>query len=406
MVRVARLMQRRGGVVVSTRRPFGGLDRLRRGPLKADAFSSTLHSQRLAAMLGIALGVSFSVCFVTGLLSDLIQTPPAWFTWPARPVGLYRVTQGLHVATGFASIPLLLAKLWIAYPRLWAWPPVAGLLHLVERISLIPLVGGSLFLLFTGVLNIGFWYPWSFFFPTGHYWAAWITIGALVVHIGAKATVARHALGRGQSRSLKEGPHAGGLSRRGFLGAVTGAVGLITLTTAGQTFSPLRRLAFLAPYVPGVGPQGFPVVGTPNADTVGLAENVGAYRLTVAGAVEEPFEFSLEELQALPQHEADLPISCVNGWSQTLRWKGVRLADLVAMAGAPSDSSVTVQSLQPGTYDMSLVNPVQLQDPDTMLALEVNGEPLHVDHGFPVRLIGPNRPGVTNTKWVQKVTVD
>ncbi|MDQ3752952.1 MAG: molybdopterin-dependent oxidoreductase [Actinomycetota bacterium] len=390
---------------MSPQRPLGGSDRLRIGPLKAEAFSSPLHSQRLAAILGIALGVTFSICFATGLLSDLIQTPPAWFIWPARPVGLYRVTQGLHVATGFASIPLLLAKLWIAYPRLWAWPPVAGLLHVVERISLIPLVGGSLFLLFTGVLNIGFWYPWNFFFPTGHYWAAWVTIGALVVHIGAKATLARHALGRGQSRSLRGDSHAG-LTRRGLLGAVTGAIGLITLTTAGQTFSPLRRLAFLAPYVPGVGPQGFPVVGTANSDTVDLAERIGAYRLSVAGAVEEPLELSLEELQALPQYEADLPIACVNGWSQTLRWRGVRLADLVRMAGAPSDSSVTVQSLQPGTYDVSLVNPVQLQDPGTMLALQVNGEPLHVDHGFPVRLIGPNRPGVTNTKWVQKVTVD
>ncbi|MBA2272327.1 MAG: molybdopterin-dependent oxidoreductase [Actinobacteria bacterium] len=402
MVCVARLVQRRSAV--STRRRLARFDRLRVGPLKAEAFTSTLHSQRLAALLGIALGVSFSICFVTGLLSDLIQTPPAWFTWPARPVGLYRVTQGLHVATGFASIPLLLAKLWIAYPRLWAWPPVAGLLHLVERVSLIPLVGGSLFLLFTGVLNIGFWYPWGFFFPTGHYWAAWITIGALVVHIGAKATIARHALGR--SRSLANGRMPGGLTRRGFLGAVTGAMGLITLTTAGQTFSPLRGLAFLAPYVPGVGPQGFPVVGTPNADTVKQAQQIGTYRLMVSGAVSRPLELSLEDLQALLQHEADLPISCVNGWSQTLRWKGVRLADLVVMAGAPSDSSVTVQSLQPGTYDVSLVNPVQLQDPDTMLALAVNGEPLHVDHGFPVRLIGPNRPGVTNTKWVQRVSVD
>ena len=389
---------------MSSRRRSGRVDRLRVGPLKVDAFTSTLHSQRLAALLGIALGVSFSICFVTGLLSDLIQAPPAWFTWPARPVGLYRVTQGLHVATGFASIPLLLAKLWIAYPRLWAWPPISGLLHLVERISLIPLVGGSLFLLFTGVLNIGFWYPWNFFFPTGHYWAAWITIGALVVHVGAKATIARSALGR--SRSLKNAPMPGGLTRRGFLGAVTGAMGLITLTTAGQTFPPLRRLAFLAPYVPGVGPQGFPVVGTPSAETVELAERISAYRLTVSGAVANTFELSLEDLQALPQHEADLPISCVNGWSQTLRWKGVRLSDLVVMAGAPADSSVTVQSLQPGTYDVSLVNPLQLQDPDTMLALEVNGEPLHVDHGFPVRLIGPNRPGVTNTKWVQRVSVD
>ena len=40
-----------------------------------------------------------------------------------------------------------------------------------------------------------------------------------------------------------------------------------------------------------------------------------------------------------------------------------------------------------------------------MLALEVNGEPLHLDHGAPLRLIGPNRPGVQQTKWVTSVVV-
>jgi len=40
-----------------------------------------------------------------------------------------------------------------------------------------------------------------------------------------------------------------------------------------------------------------------------------------------------------------------------------------------------------------------------MLALELNGAPLHIDHGFPVRLIGPNRPGVQQTKWVTSVVV-
>jgi DMSO/TMAO reductase YedYZ molybdopterin-dependent catalytic subunit len=39
------------------------------------------------------------------------------------------------------------------------------------------------------------------------------------------------------------------------------------------------------------------------------------------------------------------------------------------------------------------------------LALEINGEVLDIDHGWPVRLIGPNRPGVLQTKWVQRVTV-
>jgi hypothetical protein len=75
-----------------------------------------VHSERNAAWLGICLGVAFGICFLTGLLSHLIQHPPGWFTWPARPAGLYRVTQGLHVATGIAAIPLLLVKLWTVSP--------------------------------------------------------------------------------------------------------------------------------------------------------------------------------------------------------------------------------------------------------------------------------------------------
>ncbi|MEP7113334.1 MAG: molybdopterin-binding protein, partial [Ilumatobacteraceae bacterium] len=70
------------------------------------------HSDRVAAILGASLGISFLVCFLTGLLSHLIQHPPDWFAWSTRPAGLYRFTQGLHVATGIATIPLLFAKLW------------------------------------------------------------------------------------------------------------------------------------------------------------------------------------------------------------------------------------------------------------------------------------------------------
>src|SRR5207244_11518566 len=68
-------------------------------------------------------------------ISHLIQQPPSWFVWPSRPAGLYRVTQGLHVATGIASIPLLLAKLWTVYPLLWTWPPARNVAHAVERRS-------------------------------------------------------------------------------------------------------------------------------------------------------------------------------------------------------------------------------------------------------------------------------
>src|SRR4051812_39393697 len=119
-------------------------------------FSSALHEERTAALLGIALGITFSVCFVSGLTSHLVQH--GWSWWPTRPTQLYRVTQGIHVATGLASVPLLLAKLWTAYPQFVAWPPVRGFAHGVERLTVLPLVGGSLFMLVTGVQNIAQWY--------------------------------------------------------------------------------------------------------------------------------------------------------------------------------------------------------------------------------------------------------
>src|SRR6185369_13370935 len=100
-------------------------ERFRVGPLRDGTFTSPLRSERLTSQLGVALGAAFVICFVTGYLSHAIQHPPGWFWWPSRPVGLYRVTQGLHVATGIALIPLLAAKLWSVYPKLFTWPPPA-----------------------------------------------------------------------------------------------------------------------------------------------------------------------------------------------------------------------------------------------------------------------------------------
>jgi DMSO/TMAO reductase YedYZ molybdopterin-dependent catalytic subunit len=379
-------------------------ERLRIGPFKEGSFPSSLHSPRLATVLGMALGVAFTLCFVTGLLSHLIQHPPTWFEWPSRPAGLYRITQGVHVATGLASIPLLLAKLWTVYPHLWRWPPVRDVTHLIERVALLPLVAGSIFLLFTGLANIGLWYPWRFFFPAGHYWGSWITMGALGVHIGAKASIVRREL---TSRSLDVVARPGErLTRRGFLGVVAATSGIITLTTVGQTFSPLNVFGVLAPRRPDVGPQGFPVNKSAAAAGVTKAARHPGYRLEIAGRVQRRLHLSLEDLRALPQFEATLPISCVEGWSANAQWRGVRVRDLLEMARAGNDPTVLVESMQPsGRYKSSELNPSHSSDEETLLALEVNGEVLHIDHGYPLRLIGPNRPGVMQTKWVKKLIV-
>ena len=381
------------------------LSRPRKGLLKEGAFTSPLHSPRTAALLGIALGITFTICFLTGVLSHFIQQPPSWFTWPSRPAGLYRVTQGLHVATGIIAIPLLLGKLWTVYPRLWQWPPIESPTHLVERISLVPLVAGSVFLLFTGIANISLWYPWRFFFPAGHYWASWITMGALIVHVGAKATIVRTELWGRDPAGLQVALD-GGLSRRGFLGVIAGTAGVLTLTTIGQTLSPLNGLAVLAPRRPNVGPQGFPVnKSAASAKVLDSARNPD-YRLMVSGGVEQPLSLSLDELRDLQQHRATIPITCVEGWSATVDWEGIRVRELLDLVGVARGHSVRVESLQPdGLYRVSVLNSIHADDPDTLLALRCNGEALHIDHGYPLRLIGPNRPGVMQTKWVSELFV-
>jgi DMSO/TMAO reductase YedYZ molybdopterin-dependent catalytic subunit len=76
------------------------------------------------------------------------------------------------------------------------------------------------------------------------------------------------------------------------------------------------------------------------------------------------------------------------------------------MAGAEPDRTILVESLEPrGAYRTSTLNSGQAADRDTLLATALDGETLALDHGFPCRLIAPNRPGVLQTKWVTKVVV-
>jgi hypothetical protein len=366
--------------------------------------ASDLHETRTAAWLGVALGVAFATCFATGLWSHLAQDPPGWFTYPARPAGLYRITQGVHVITGTAAIPLLLAKLWVVHPHLLAWPPARSALHAVERLALLPLVGGALFLLLSGTANVARWYPWGFFFPRAHFWAAWVTIGALVVHVGAKAAATRDALRRSPTET--GAVRTTTTNRRSFLGGVAAASGALVVATAGGTVSSLASLSVLAQRRPGLGPQGLPVNKTAvGARVTDLARDPG-YRLVVDGAVDRRVELTLAQLRALPLRGATLPIACVEGWSASARWRGVPVRDLLEMAGAEPDAEVVVESLQPsGLYRASSLNRHQVADPDTLLALELDGQVLHIDHGFPARLIGPNRPGVSQTKWVRRLVV-
>ncbi len=406
---------------------------------RSRAWRSPLRGPWLTSVFGAVLLVSLPIVIITGLLSYIAYGPqfgqaiPAdvgWlrlpgFDWPAEPSWLYRLNQGLHVGLGLVLIPVVLAKLWSVVPKLFSWPPARSIAQALERLSLLLLVGGILFEIATGLLNIQYDYLFGFSFYTAHYYGGWIFLGAFVVHVAIKLPHLIRAL---RSRSLRTelrtsraetrpepadssdlvaiDPAPATISRRGALAVVGGGAALIAVLTAGQTLGGVTRYAaLLLPRgrAPGDGPNGFPVNRTATAAAIAPADTGSEWRLTLTGGP-RPVLLDRAALLAMPQHTAELPIACVEGWSTTQTWTGVRLGDLAALAGVPTPGSTHVRSLErAGAFGQATLQANQTLHPDALLALKVNGTDLSADHGYPARIIVPALPGVHNTKWVRSL---
>jgi DMSO/TMAO reductase YedYZ molybdopterin-dependent catalytic subunit len=417
-------------------------DRLREpppGPFRPGFWRSPLRGPWLTSFLGTLLGPLILVIAFTGLISHDAYYPELGNNAtidPAHDIGVllhlpistptwtYALTQGLHVTIGLITIPVLLAKLWSVIPRLFTWPAVRSPAQAVERLSLLLLVGGGLFEFATGLLDIQDYYPWHFGFVLAHYYGAWVFFTAFTLHVCVKLPVVvrtykergwlrplRHDLLRGgaEPETYVPGglaplsPAAPTLSRRGLLALVGGASLTLLAVNLGETVGgPFRRFALLAPRgrVFGNGPNDFQVNRT--AASVGVRPSMSgaSWRLSVTGAA-RTVSLSREQLMAMPQATYSLPIACVEGWSTTQSWRGVRIADLAELVGAPAGAIVHVQSFQPkGPFRHATLSTAQLRDPRALLALCVNGVDLSPDHGYPARLILPDQPGVHCTKWV------
>jgi len=159
------------------------------------------------------------------------------------------------------------------------------------------------------------------------------------------------------------------------------------------------------------------------APEVRLAE----WKLEVRGAVERPLELRLDDLKRMPQASVVVTLECAgNGraffdppvagiqWQRgavgTARWTGVRLADVLKRAGPkPEARHVWLDGADAPIGTMpDYVRNVPLQkalDPDTLLAYEMNGEPLAPLHGFPLRAVVPGWEGAYAVKWLTRIEV-
>lgn len=145
----------------------------------------------------------------------------------------------------------------------------------------------------------------------------------------------------------------------------------------------------------------FPVVGErlPAAEALDLA----TWRLEIAGRVERPRSLSWSDYQQLPHRERVADIHCVTGWSRfDSRWTGIPLAEVLAPA-APLDDArfVRFEAHSPRAHDTSL--PLDLALADTWLVHAVDGAPLTIEHGFPLRTVTPSRYFYKSLKWLRRI---
>ncbi|MGD0393085.1 MAG: molybdopterin-dependent oxidoreductase [Acidimicrobiales bacterium] len=409
----------------------GGSARADRGPFSAARWQSPVRGPWLTSMFGVVLLVGIPIEFVTGLLSyaaydPRLGNPPNsakgifglyLFNWVTRPSWLYRVIEGTHVFLGLVLVPVVLAKLWSVMPTLFEWPPWRSVAQFLERVSLVLVVGGIVFEMATGILNIDYFTQINFY--SGHFYGAWAFMAGFAVHVGVKfGDMVRALRTRSLRTELRTGlagtrpetvdsaliapePAAPTISRRGVLALVGGTSLAVSVLTAGETIGGgLRRLALFGTHYrsPDSGANHFPVNHTAASAGITASATGPDWRLSLVGT--RHVSLSRDQLSAMPLTTADLPIACTEGWSTQQRWTGVPLGDLARLAGVGHPGPSQIRALDDGSI---ILSGTQISAPDSLLALRVNGADLSLDHGYPARIIVPSAPGTHNLKWMREI---
>jgi len=140
-----------------------------------------------------------------------------------------------------------------------------------------------------------------------------------------------------------------------------------------------------------------------------MDSNFASYRLVVEGLVHHPLTFSLDDLRKLPSRTQITRHDCVEGWSCIGQWTGVQLGLLLKAAGLAAGAAYVVfrcaDDMGGGYFYYESVDLADAFHPQTILAYALNGQPLSVAHGAPVRLRVERQLGYKQAKYVMRIQV-
>jgi DMSO/TMAO reductase YedYZ molybdopterin-dependent catalytic subunit len=239
----------------------------------------------------------------------------------------------------------------------------------------------------------------------------------------------------GPSRTAAANGEAQSVARRNFLawtivvgaaGAVAAITGQVLASASSAVDAAREKLKLPAPTKPPAAPpsgadfhiEGLTPYVTPNDDfyRIDTALQVpmvdpATWTLRITGMVENPIQINYAELTAKPLEEHMTTLTCVSNevggdLAGNALWLGFPIRELLAeakpLAGADMVLSKSHDDWTASTPLSALTDP----DREAILAVGMNGEPLPIEHGFPVRMVVPGLYGyVSATKWVTSLRV-
>jgi DMSO/TMAO reductase YedYZ molybdopterin-dependent catalytic subunit len=130
--------------------------------------------------------------------------------------------------------------------------------------------------------------------------------------------------------------------------------------------------------------------------------DVESYRLKITGLVDTTIELTYEEITGgYESHKRVVTLDCVEGWSVSILWEGVRMRELLDRPGPTEEAKVVILRAADG-YSTSF--PLSyFQENDILLAFKMNGVPLPEERGFPFQLVAEGKWGYKWIKWVTEI---
>ena len=191
-------------------------------------------------------------------------------------------------------------------------------------------------------------------------------------------------------------------ARKAFLGAEGLTYRVNRLLTARDALAPEFSGSDVSPIFRS---NGTAHPGSPDYAQA-LADNFASWRLHVGGMVAKPLAISLDQLKALPQRTQITRHDCVEGWSAIGRWTGPVLGPILQFAGLSSAARFIVFHCYDdfgGTFYYESVDLVEAFHPQTILAWALNGQPLPVPNGAPLRLRVERQLGYKQAKYLRAI---